>query len=1157
MQFESSQGFRSDRGNNCREVISDADLCIALLEATNHLASVLLSDEDLDSGVNKALEILGRSIKADRLTLNKHYDDCKGETLGCVIVEYEWLAAGTDSQINHSRLKRISYDGVEGCYELFTAGKHWGGAIARMPEPFRSGQQELGVKATYAIPILIKEKYWGVVGLDFCHQARLLKDSEIAILKTAANCIGGAITRDAILREQETVKHEISLEKQKTTVLEERDQLLCLAANTAKTLLDDRDLENAIAIALKLVGEGIDTDRVVVMEHYDDPLGKSLGYLKMLYEWHSPNAVSQLYHPVLQQVSYAGIEDWYVQLANGKAMGGVVDELSEPLRSGQLEIGVKSTYAIPVTVDGKYWGILAVDDCRSVKQRNETEFSILKTTAACIGSAIQQKRIDREKEQIERSILLEQQRVSQLEKYNQVLQQRDRILEATAKASNVLLTGNNLDEAINGALQIIGESIDTDRIAIMENFDNSADSSLPYWKVTYEWDSAYVISQLDCSEVGEGDYEGIEAWYELFNQGQTISCQIKDMPEPFWSKMARIGVKTSSNVPIIIEGRYWGCIGIDDCQKETYRSEAELSILKTAAACIGSAIQRDRTQKATLKIEQERAQQLANLNVELQQTVDSLENRDRILEASASAASIISTEEDFASAINKALQIIGEGIDTDRVLVMEHSYRSSERASGYVQVIYEWDSAYAISQIDRPEVKQVSWDGIEDWYGLMRQGKWAGGAINELPEPFRSKMKLIDVKSTYAIPILVEGKYWGMLGIDNCRVPTKFNEAEISILKTAAACIGGAIARERSRQAHLEAEQAIFLEREKAVLEQTAQLIESNKVLKLRDRWLEATANAANKLLKITDLELGINAALKVLGESLSCDRVTVLQHIEDPNRKHQEFVRTLNEWSSPGIVPQISHSEFNEVSSAGIEGWFAKLKTGDWIGGTIDELKEPFRSSQIALEVKATYSVPIFVNSVYWGAIGIDFCRKSRRLTAPEIAVFKTAASCIGSAIYRRQIQQQKEQAEIAVLDERNRMAREIHDTLAQAFTGISLQLEAAKNVLFIQPETALERLLQAKNLAKEGIVEARRSVRALRPEALEFSDLPTALDRLVDKMMAGTEITARVLIEGKMRSLDSEIEVNLFRIAQEAITNILRHAEATEAIVQLIYEP
>ena len=155
---------------------------------------------------------------------------------------------------------------------------------------------------------------------------------------------------------------------------------------------------------------------------------------------------------------------------------------------------------------------------------------------------------------------------------------------------------------------------------------------------------------------------------------------------------------------------------------------------------------------------------------------------------------------------------------------------------------------------------------------------------------------------------------------------------------------------------------------------------------------------------------------------------------------------------------------------------------------------------------------------------------------------------------MYRQQIQQEKERAELGVLNERNRLAREIHDTLAQAFTGISLQLEAAQSIVVTQPEAARARMLRAKNLAKEGITEARRSVRALRPETLEFNSLAIALQQLIDNMTQGTELTTQLFVEGESQ-LAPDLEMDLYRLAQEAVTNTLRHAGAQELTLSLLY--
>ena len=148
--------------------------------------------------------------------------------------------------------------------------------------------------------------------------------------------------------------------------------------------------------------------------------------------------------------------------------------------------------------------------------------------------------------------------------------------------------------------------------------------------------------------------------------------------------------------------------------------------------------------------------------------------------------------------------------------------------------------------------------------------------------------------------------------------------------------------------------------------------------------------------------------------------------------------------------------------------------------------------------------------------------------------------------------------QAEAAsILDERNRMAREIHDTLAQSFTGILAQVGAANQVLTDDLEAAQAHLDLIKELARTGLVEARRSVVALRPQLLEEGSLQSALHRRIAQIRtAAMDTTLYYEIEGTVYSLPTEVENNLLRIGQEALTNAIRHANADQIQVELVYD-
>ncbi len=155
------------------------------------------------------------------------------------------------------------------------------------------------------------------------------------------------------------------------------------------------------------------------------------------------------------------------------------------------------------------------------------------------------------------------------------------------------------------------------------------------------------------------------------------------------------------------------------------------------------------------------------------------------------------------------------------------------------------------------------------------------------------------------------------------------------------------------------------------------------------------------------------------------------------------------------------------------------------------------------------------------------------------------------------RDITALKQAEEASILEERNRMAREIHDTLAQAFTGILAQVGAAKQVLTDDVEATQAHLDLIKELARTGLTEARRSVVALRPQLLEEGSLQSALHRLVAQIRAAAmDTTLHYEIEGAVYSLPTEVESNLLRMGQEALTNAIKHANADEIRVELTYD-
>ena len=142
-------------------------------------------------------------------------------------------------------------------------------------------------------------------------------------------------------------------------------------------------------------------------------------------------------------------------------------------------------------------------------------------------------------------------------------------------------------------------------------------------------------------------------------------------------------------------------------------------------------------------------------------------------------------------------------------------------------------------------------------------------------------------------------------------------------------------------------------------------------------------------------------------------------------------------------------------------------------------------------------------------------------------------------------------------VLAERQRLAHEIHDTLAQGFTSIVTQLEAADQVLATAPNVARDHLDLARRTARDSLGEARRTVEALRPQPLERAALPEALRDVVDRWRAGQgeAIEVSVTVDGQPSVAPPDTDVALLRVAQEALTNVARHAGATRVDLTLSY--
>jgi PAS domain S-box-containing protein len=202
---------------------------------------------------------------------------------------------------------------------------------------------------------------------------------------------------------------------------------------------------------------------------------------------------------------------------------------------------------------------------------------------------------------------------------------------------------------------------------------------------------------------------------------------------------------------------------------------------------------------------------------------------------------------------------------------------------------------------------------------------------------------------------------------------------------------------------------------------------------------------------------------------------------------------------------------------------------------------------------VKALLGIPLILGEKTIGSIVVRFAQP-RQFGCVELEVAQGLAQQATLALQLTRLAEQARKA--AITEERNRMAREIHDTLAQGFLGVLIQLQAAKQVLNgANPDASLH-VESAMALARVGLAEARRSVQDLRPQLLRDGSITTALDRLVRQLSDESVTRVKFSATGEPVPMAPDIESNLLRISQEAITNAMRHSGGNEVHVRLALE-
>ncbi|HEY1890939.1 MAG TPA: GAF domain-containing sensor histidine kinase [Steroidobacteraceae bacterium] len=508
-------------------------------------------------------------------------------------------------------------------------------------------------------------------------------------------------------------------------------------------------------------------------------------------------------------------------------------------------------------------------------------------------------------------------------------------------------------------------------------------------------------------------------------------------------------------------------------------------------------------------------------NEELSHINESLRRREALLVASAKASRMLLEAPDVRGSIPEVLRLMGEAAHVDRVNVM--LARRGPQGEPLLVVVSEWTAEGVPPHIDDPAVCMCDERKFSAVSAELRAGRSV--CLNKCDTQVEyagvTGFEGIGTKTKAIVPIFVAGEFIGVVGFDNTRQRRGIDSAELAALENAAGVIGAALHRQRLID-------DMRRERERAAEERVAELAKANAVIRGNLERLASEPDLhsflGHVLLEATRQFDAASGAVVVSKDSLQQWRIAA--HVRDGRIEEPPY---------PISVP-INGSSFGDRFTTPSEPMYLD----------VEEQSEEFWPGMLAFHRQEGYAgtvvYPLVFGSRNVGFLILRFRRNAADVQRSELLVALAQQATLAVQLTRLAYQAK----EAAVLVERARIGQEIHDGLAQAFTGILMQLGAVEEFPSCKKKNSglALTLTRIRDLAREGLSEARRSVMALRLDQTRRAGLELALRQLADRSTVPGGVTSNFEGGGISTGLKPEHEHELLRIAQEAVSNAVRHA-------------
>ena len=588
---------------------------------------------------------------------------------------------------------------------------------------------------------------------------------------------------------------------------------------------------------------------------------------------------------------------------------------------------------------------------------------------------------------------------------------------------------------------------------------------------------------------------------------------------PEWAK--KEGMQAFAGHPLIAEGRLVGVLGMFS------RKTLEPDTVE-ALALVSDAIALGIDRKVAAEKIREHAVKLSRSNEVLRRSLDALA-RDKRLQGFVDQVLLVLTE-----------QLGGDSSTLWMVNV--------EERKAYLHSVCQDGRVVVAEDSDHPNAHEPRLWSSDDpgWIALQMKRPFVhNDPVHDTRLRYspaqRARFCALGIRALLLIPLVFGEQLIGLLSV---RIGTKRQVDEEDLAFAQSLAQQATLALELARLAEQAKQTALAVEREKAARERAAELTKANEALR---GCLDALASVPE-----LDEFLGqvMGAMTRQLGAASSVLRL----------RNFEKNVLTLDLVFQDGRVMTPAEARYPErLQTIPLDERQLNLlrqpATVLHVLDNVNQIPEVFRSYLIGLGVKTSLVIPLMSARQLVGSVTFRFI-DDREFRPEELEIARALASQASLAIQLTRLAKGARQS--AVLEERNQLAGEIHDSLAQLFTGISMQLGVAKKIIKKGGDNSLTYVERAIELAQFGLAEARRTAFSLQPTIIEELGLVQALQKLVERSNIPGRLRCNFHSTGvPEESLPPSAQEDLLRIAQEAMSNAVRHAKPTVINVSLRCDP